>query len=54
MAASGVQNGGVERDVEALFQSKTVAEVREVEARTRHEIEEKKKQLRLVVGNSYR
>eukprot|EP00887_Chlorella_sp_A99_P006773 scaffold2.g6773.t1 len=39
---------------ENLFRSKTVAEVREVEARTRHEIEEKKQQLRHVVGDSYR
>lgn len=50
MAASRVD----EREVEALFQSRSIAEIREVEARTRHEIEEKKKQLRLVVGNSYR
>ena len=41
-------------DVERLFQTSSVAAVREVEAKTRHEIEEKKKQLRQVVGDSYR
>jgi hypothetical protein len=41
-------------DVESIFQTRTIAEVREVEAKTRHEIQEKREQLRHVVGDSYR
>ncbi|PSC70573.1 conserved oligomeric Golgi complex subunit 1 [Micractinium conductrix] len=41
-------------DVGQLFRERTIAEIREVETRTHHEIEEKKQQLRHVVGDSYR
>ncbi|PRW61397.1 Conserved oligomeric Golgi complex subunit 1 [Chlorella sorokiniana] len=41
-------------EVEKLFQSSSIAAVREVETKTRHEIEQKKHQLRQVVGDSYR
>ncbi|KAI3432884.1 hypothetical protein D9Q98_010466 [Chlorella vulgaris] len=41
-------------DVDALFQRNSVAAAREVAAQTRHAIEEKKQQLRRVVGDSYR
>ncbi|BBN04862.1 conserved oligomeric Golgi complex subunit 1 [Marchantia polymorpha subsp. ruderalis] len=42
------------RNAEALFETRTVVEIREVEARTRKEIEEKKEELRQLVGASYR
>ena len=42
------------RNAEALFESRTVVEIREVEANTRREIEEKKEELRQLVGASYR
>lgn len=42
------------RNAEALFESRTVVEIREVEANTRKEIEEKKEELRQLVGASYR
>nr|XP_024403110.1 conserved oligomeric Golgi complex subunit 1-like [Physcomitrium patens] len=42
------------RNAEALFETRTVVEIREVEAHTRDEIEEKKEELRQLVGASYR
>ncbi|MCO5564319.1 hypothetical protein L7F22_017979 [Adiantum nelumboides] len=42
------------RNAEALFESRTVVEIREVEANTRKEVEEKKEELRQLVGASYR
>lgn len=42
------------RNAEALFEAKTVGEIREVEVQTRKEIEEKKEELRQLVGASYR
>ncbi|KAL4423803.1 hypothetical protein ABPG75_001104 [Micractinium tetrahymenae] len=41
-------------EVEQLFSTKSIAAIKEVETKTRHEIEEKKRQLRGVVGDSYR
>ena len=52
------QKGGVEdstvQNAEILFESRTVPEIRDVEARTRRDIEEKKEELRQLVGASYR
>mmetsp|Transcript_34672 Transcript_34672/g.87742 ORF Transcript_34672/g.87742 Transcript_34672/m.87742 type:complete len:1232 (-) Transcript_34672:139-3834(-) len=42
------------RNAEALFESRTVAEIREIENRTRKDIDVKKQQLRQLVGDSYR
>eukprot|EP01018_Ginkgo_biloba_P036933 Gb_20855 [translate_table: standard] len=42
------------RNAEALFETRTVSEIREVESETRKEIQEKKEELRQVVGTSYR
>jgi len=53
----GKQANGIleaKRRAEALFETKTVAEIREIEGRTRKDIELKKQQLRQLVGDSYR
>eukprot|EP00884_Botryococcus_braunii_P022018 jgi/Botrbrau1/84/Bobra.0022s0074.1 len=42
------------RNAETLFETQTVVEIREVEQKTRMDVEDKKKQLRLLVGDSYR
>lgn len=42
------------RNAESLFETRTVVEIRDVEARTRKEIELKKEELRQLVGASYR
>lgn len=42
------------RDAESLFRTKKIAEIRAVEAATKREIEEKKEELRQLVGKSYR
>ncbi|OUZ99293.1 hypothetical protein BVC80_717g12 [Macleaya cordata] len=42
------------RDAESLFRSKPISEIRNVEASTKKEIEEKKEELRQLVGNRYR
>lgn len=42
------------RDAEALFRSKLISEIRNVETATKKEIEEKKEELRQLVGNRYR
>jgi len=42
------------RNAEVLFEAKTVVEIRLVAAQTRNEIEEKKEELRQLVGASYR
>ncbi|GBG84544.1 hypothetical protein CBR_g38826 [Chara braunii] len=46
--------GGSLRNAEVLFETRSVAEIRQVEVRTREEIEEKKEELRQLVGASYR
>ncbi|GIL55296.1 hypothetical protein Vafri_10857 [Volvox africanus] len=43
-----------QRGAEALFTTKTISEIREIEVRTRKDIEQKKLQLRNLVGDSYR
>ncbi|MED6216923.1 Golgi transport complex subunit 1 [Stylosanthes scabra] len=42
------------RDAESLFRTKPIAEIRNVEAATRKQIEDKKEELRQLVGNRYR
>ncbi|RVW57672.1 Conserved oligomeric Golgi complex subunit 1 [Vitis vinifera] len=42
------------RDAESLFRSKPISEIRNVEATTRKQIQEKKEELRQLVGNRYR
>ncbi|KAK9841813.1 hypothetical protein WJX81_004723 [Elliptochloris bilobata] len=42
------------KNAERLFETQTVLEIREVETKTRRDIEEKRNQLRQLVGNSYR
>eukprot|EP00850_Spirogloea_muscicola_P023300 SM000345S12841 [mRNA] locus=s345:28798:34711:+ [translate_table: standard] len=42
------------RNAEVLFETRTVVEIREVENRTRKDIEDKKEELRQLVGASYR
>ncbi|XP_042508216.1 conserved oligomeric Golgi complex subunit 1-like [Macadamia integrifolia] len=42
------------RDVEALFRTKPISEIRNVEKEAKKEIEEKKEELRQLVGNRYR
>ncbi|GFH06601.1 uncharacterized protein HaLaN_01258, partial [Haematococcus lacustris] len=42
------------RSAEALFEARSVAEIREIEGRTRKDIDLKKHQLRQLVGDSYR
>ncbi|KAG1368830.1 conserved oligomeric Golgi complex subunit 1 [Cocos nucifera] len=42
------------RDAESLFRKRPILEIRAVEAATRREIEEKKEELRQLVGKSYR
>jgi hypothetical protein len=52
-AKSDEENANV-RSAEALFEARTVVEVRQVAAQTHREIEEKKEELRQLVGASYR
>ncbi|KAJ6690061.1 hypothetical protein OIU85_006352 [Salix viminalis] len=47
-------SGGGYRDAESLFRTKTISEIRNVESATRQQIEEKKEELRQLVGNRYR
>ncbi|KAJ6312028.1 hypothetical protein OIU77_013723 [Salix suchowensis] len=47
-------SGGGYRDAESLFRTKTTSEIRNVESATRQQIEEKKEELRQLVGNRYR
>ncbi|PKA65568.1 hypothetical protein AXF42_Ash005902 [Apostasia shenzhenica] len=42
------------RDAESLFRTKPISEIRAIEAATRREIEQKKEELRQLVGKSYR
>ncbi|XP_065876483.1 conserved oligomeric Golgi complex subunit 1 [Euphorbia lathyris] len=42
------------REAEALFRSKPISEIRNVEATTRKQIQDKKEELRQLVGNRYR
>ncbi|KAJ6891830.1 oligomeric Golgi complex subunit 1-like [Populus alba x Populus x berolinensis] len=47
-------SGGGYRDAESLFRTKAIPEIRNVESETRQQIEEKKEELRQLVGNRYR
>ncbi|EEF47321.1 conserved oligomeric Golgi complex subunit 1 [Ricinus communis] len=51
---SATLSGGGFRDAETLFRSKTISEIRNVEATTRKQIDDKKEELRQLVGNRYR
>ncbi|CAL0321250.1 unnamed protein product [Lupinus luteus] len=42
------------RDAESLFRSKPIAEIRKTESETRKQIDDKKEELRQLVGNRYR
>lgn len=42
------------REAESLFRAKPVSEIRDVEANTRKQIEDKKEELRQLIGNRYR
>ncbi|KAG9448270.1 hypothetical protein H6P81_014398 [Aristolochia fimbriata] len=42
------------RDAESLFRTKPIAEIRNVEANTKHQIAQKQEELRQLVGNRYR
>ncbi|XP_068644309.1 conserved oligomeric Golgi complex subunit 1 [Aristolochia californica] len=42
------------RDAESLFRTKPIAEIRNVEATTKHQIAQKQEELRQLVGNRYR
>ncbi|KAI3925887.1 hypothetical protein MKW92_012892 [Papaver armeniacum] len=42
------------RDAESLFRTKPISEIRTIEVKTQKEIEEKKEELRQLVGNRYR
>jgi len=56
-AVSGVGSGGMSepaRKAEMLFETSTIAEIREVESKAKAEIEDKKEALRHLVGDSYR
>ncbi|CAI0397988.1 unnamed protein product [Linum tenue] len=46
--------GAGHREAESLFRSKPIAEIRNAEATTRKQIQDKKEELRLLVGNRYR
>ncbi|KAK9159388.1 hypothetical protein Syun_005729 [Stephania yunnanensis] len=46
--------GGGSRDAESLFRSNPISEIRNVEGATKKQIEEKKEELRQLVGNRYR
>eukprot|EP00854_Cymbomonas_tetramitiformis_P001270 gene1270-1854_t len=47
-------NQSAQKNAETLFETRTVADLRDVEKRTRQEIDDKKEELRQLVGNSYR
>ncbi|KAJ4844214.1 Golgi transport complex subunit 1 [Turnera subulata] len=47
-------SGGGYRDAESLFRTKPISEIRTVESSTRKQIDEKKEELRQLVGNRYR
>ncbi|KDP32491.1 hypothetical protein JCGZ_13416 [Jatropha curcas] len=51
---SATLSGGGYRDAEALFRSKPISQIRNVEATTRKQIQDKKEELRQLVGNRYR
>nr|CAD1818327.1 unnamed protein product [Ananas comosus var. bracteatus] len=53
-AADTGGGGGGTRDAESLFRTKPIPEIRAVEASVRREIQEKKEELRQLVGRSYR
>ncbi|KAK6945628.1 hypothetical protein RJ641_013172 [Dillenia turbinata] len=52
MRVSGTEDGV--RDVESLFRSKPISELRAIEINTRKQIEEKQQELRQLVGDRYR
>ncbi|KAK9673533.1 hypothetical protein RND81_12G173600 [Saponaria officinalis] len=51
---STTMSGAGFRDAESLFRSKPVSEIRNVEAETRRLIDDKKEELRQLIGNRYR
>ncbi|KAK9806237.1 hypothetical protein WJX72_006789 [[Myrmecia] bisecta] len=50
----GVGVSEAAKNAETLFETQSIVEIREVETKTRTEIEGKKQQLRLLVGDAYR
>ncbi|XP_013628190.1 PREDICTED: conserved oligomeric Golgi complex subunit 1-like [Brassica oleracea var. oleracea] len=50
----GSSGGGGQRDAESLLRSKPMSEIRSVESATRKNIEDKKEELRQLVGTRYR
>ncbi|ESQ41622.1 hypothetical protein EUTSA_v10012518mg [Eutrema salsugineum] len=53
-AVSLGSSGGGQRDAESLFRTKPMSEIRNVESATRKNIEDKKEELRQLVGTRYR
>ncbi|KAL0735758.1 hypothetical protein Bca4012_011968 [Brassica carinata] len=51
---SAASLGGGQRDAESLFRAKPMSEIRNVESATRKNIEDKKEELRQLVGTRYR
>ncbi|GAV81921.1 Vps51 domain-containing protein [Cephalotus follicularis] len=47
-------SGGGYRDAESIFRSKPIPEIRNVESETQRQIQDKKEELRLLVGTRYR
>lgn len=54
MDQSAMASGSGFRDAESLFRSKPVSEIRSIESNTRKQIEDKKEELRQLIGNRYR
>ena len=53
--APGRKSGSnVVQSAEALFESKSISEIRQIEKKTRKEIENKNSELRELIGKSYR
>ncbi|XP_010549890.1 PREDICTED: conserved oligomeric Golgi complex subunit 1 [Tarenaya hassleriana] len=53
-SAAGISGGAGHRDAESLFLAKPILEIRNVESATRKSIEDKKEELRQLVGTRYR
>ncbi|GAB4835330.1 Golgi transport complex subunit 1 [Ancistrocladus abbreviatus] len=51
---SATLSGAGYRDAESLFRTKPISEIRNVEANTRKQIDDKKEELRQLIGNRYR
>lgn len=56
MATVPGRKGGspVAQNAETLFESKSIAEIRQIERKTRTEVENKNNELRELIGKSYR